>query len=59
MSYNKNCKKGKITQMVECMLCKHKVIGSNPIFSSRVMKTNFKTSINQFFMGGLKNKELL
>ena len=24
---------GDITQLVECMLCKHKVIGSNPIIS--------------------------
>lgn len=24
---------GDITQLVECMLCKHEVIGSNPIIS--------------------------
>ena len=26
---------GNITQLVECMLCMHKVIGSNPIISNK------------------------
>ena len=29
----KKYKKGGITQLVECMLCMHKVIGSSPIAS--------------------------
>lgn len=29
-------KYGNITQLVECMLCTHKVIGSNPIISNNI-----------------------
>ena len=29
---------GGITQLVECMLCKHKVIGSSPIISSNLAR---------------------
>lgn len=33
LSLSANFKDGDITQLVECMLCKHKVIGSNPFVS--------------------------
>ena len=54
MIYAITWKDGDITQLVECMLCKHKVIGSIPIISKLtsqcilvLLQTLFKLDLNQ------------
>ena len=49
---NKFFCKGDITQLVECMLCKHKVIGSSPIISS------FQFNLKRFSQNKFKWKNL-
>ena len=45
-------KEGGITQLVECMLCKHKVIGSSPVISINMLKKCLKVFWHIFGLFG-------